>query len=44
MAKKSKQQKPKTVAELKKNPKLYEEFLRQKQKFGVTFKNFLSHL
>lgn len=35
---------PKTITELKKHSKLYEEFLRQKRKYGVTFKNFISNL
>lgn len=37
--------KPKTVADLKAaDPKLYGEFCRQKLKYGVTFRNFVSHL
>ena len=37
--------KPKTISELKKtSKKLYEEFLRQKNKYGITFKMFIEKL
>lgn len=43
MATKSKT--PKTMAELKKkHPKVYEEFLRQKSKTGITFAQFIKNL
>ncbi len=36
---------PKTISELEvKNPLLHEEFLRQKNKYGVTFKEFTKSL